>query len=217
MKVIIGIISWLPDDDDIRKVRLDRLKELIVKCRQNFELPIMIIAQNYHGNEFRETSWLKMFNYNKLGITGAREELRKKFLESPYDYVICLDDDFELSSNKNAYDEYLRILSKTPDCLVEYENYLMNLCAISRWIFEKMDFDTSISAELGTGFEDWIFVSVAKSKYPAHCKKIKNLGLPAKKRSELVNDKYSTWIDSSVDKDGLTAKSKDLIKRLSGK
>lgn len=217
MKVIIGIISWLPDDDDVRKVRLNRLKELIVKCRQNFELPIMIIAQNYHGDELKETSWLKMFNYDKLGITGAREELRKKFLESSYDYIICLDDDFELSSNKNAYNEYLRILSKIPNCLVEYENYLMNLCAISRWMFEKMDFDTSVSAELGTGFEDWVFISVAKSKYPTHCKRIKNLGLPAKKRSELVNDKYSTWIDSSVDKDDLTAKSKDLIKRLSGK
>ena len=211
MKIIIGIISWLPDDQEIRKVRLDRLKKLIIRCRQNFELPIMIIAQNYNGDEFKEYPWLNIFYYDKLGITGARRELRKKFLESAYDYVICLDDDFELNPNKAGADQYLKNIHMRPNFFFEYENYLMNLCAISRWIFEKVDYDENISAENGTGFEDWIFVSVIRKKYPNHYLKLSNLRLPAKSRRELVGDKYSTWQTGDEDKDAITEKSRKII------
>ena len=43
---VIGIISWLPNDDT-RIIRQKRLEELLVKCDNLFNLPIIIIAQNW--------------------------------------------------------------------------------------------------------------------------------------------------------------------------
>lgn len=46
MNVCIGIISYLPPDQDIRSQRLEKLNKLITKCDEIFKLPIIIIAQN---------------------------------------------------------------------------------------------------------------------------------------------------------------------------
>ena len=212
MKIVIGIISWLPDDEEVRQVRLNRLNKLIVRCRQNFELPIMLIAQNYRDEDMTPRSWLTIYRYDKLGITGAREELRKMFLASTYDYVICFDDDFELARNSIGAKQYLQNIHMRPNFIFEYENYLMNLCAISRGIFEKFGFDKEISAENGTGYEDWIFISTVRNKCPSNYCKLANLGLASKPRSELVKDKYSTWQTGQEDKDDLTKKSLEIIK-----
>ena len=215
MKTCIGIISWLPDDEKVREVRLKRLKSLITKCRLNMgDLHIFIVAQNWKEHDIDPRTYLTIYHYDKLGITGAREELRKKFLETDYDYMLCLDDDFELTDYKQDFKEYLRIATKLPGRLIEHKNYLMNLCVMSRYIAEKYPFDTTISAENGTGFEDWIWISVVEKKEPTRVIKLNRFRLAAKERKELVSDEYSTWIDKCTNKDDLTKKSKELIDKL---
>lgn len=216
MKICIGIISWLPDDQEVREVRLKRLRDLVYKCRFNMEdLHIFIIAQNWKGDEFEPRDYMTIYYYNKLGITGAREELRKRFLETKYDYIICLDDDFELTKCKVDFEGYIKEILRNPGKLFVFKNYLMNLCAMSRYIAEKYPFDTTISAENGTGFEDWVWVSVIEKKEPTHFRRLYHYNLAAKARKDLVEDKYSTWIENSTNKDDLTQKSLKLINELS--
>ena len=212
-KICIGIISYLPDDEDRRLVRIQRLKKLLNRCDSNFKnLPILIIAQNWKDDVIASRENITVYNYDKLGITLARETLRQRFLEdTDYDYIICFDDDFELRCEPSKSKVYLNYLRKNPDCIIEYENYLMNFCAISRWIYERNPYNLEIDPELGTGFEDWIYISVVKRKYKEKSLTIKGLGIPLKPRSELVNDKYSTWIQDSTNKDTLSAKSSKII------
>ena len=46
METCIGIISYLPDNQS-RLTRFIKLKELIKKCNSIFNIPIIIIAQNW--------------------------------------------------------------------------------------------------------------------------------------------------------------------------
>lgn len=214
IKTLIGIISWLPDEPETRWVRLKRLKSLLYMCEYNMNLPIIIIAQNWKDVDIGKKDKTTIFYYDKLGITAAREELRKKFLETDYTHMLCLDDDFELNPLPVQFQMYFKRIAQVPDHFIEYENYLMNLCVMPRNIAEKYPFDTSISAELNTGFEDWVWVEVIKKKEPNKYSKISGLSLAAKSRRDLVEDKYSTWITKDVNKDELTKKSLQLIHKL---
>lgn len=46
MDKCIGIISYLPDDINVREYRKDKLLKLINTLNNLFNLPIIIIAQN---------------------------------------------------------------------------------------------------------------------------------------------------------------------------
>lgn len=46
MTKCIGIISYFPDDNKVRKIRIDKLNNLLKRCDELFNLPIIIIAQN---------------------------------------------------------------------------------------------------------------------------------------------------------------------------
>lgn len=46
MKIVLGIISYLPDEPEIRKERLKRVLYLLEQCSRLWQLPIMLIAQN---------------------------------------------------------------------------------------------------------------------------------------------------------------------------
>lgn len=210
MNVCIGIISWFPDEIEIRDVRYNRIKELIRRCKINMPgVKIFIIAQNWKDIDIDDATVLK---YDKLGITGARKELMNVFIKNTsYDYIVCFDDDFELNIAPKSFSKYLLILNSQQNKLIEYENYLMNMCAVSRYIASKYPFDEKISAELGTGFEDWIWISMIRKKDQAHYLKLPNMGLVSKPRKALVEDKYSTWINKDTNKDDLTEKSKKII------
>lgn len=191
---------------------MNRLNNLLKRCQQNFSnIHIMIIAQNWKDIVINDNN-IVIYSYDKLGITNAREELRKKFLETDYDWMICFDDDFELNYNPERFNEYLLKVIRNPDCFIEYENYIMNLCAMSRYIARKYSFLNHVNAEDGQGFEDWIYVSIIQKADRDHYRKFSDMQLAAKKRKELVNDKYSTWINSNINKDEMTKKSIEIIK-----
>lgn len=205
---VIGIISWFPDISSIRGVRIRRLQLLIDQCNRLMNLPIIIIAQNWRNGEISLPENVQVYYYDKLGITGARKELRNRFLESEYNKLIMLDDDMCLWENKDYFDKYLNKVEESD--IVIYKNYLINLLSVSKDILQYTKFD-DIDPEKGEGFEDWIFVSNLENKYKDKVCNIYNLKLIAYDRSQLTNDPYSTWDHGEHDKEDMTQKSRKII------
>lgn len=188
MKPVIGIISYFPNNVDVRAVRIRKLFTLLSKCKQLFNLPVIIIAQNWKS-ELLENPDTIIYQYDEpLGITGARKELRRKFLASDYDMLIMLDDDCEIVGNSGQ--EYLKQLYSYPGCFIEFKKTLLKLFAISKDVFELVDFDDT-NPENGDGFEDRIFVNTLRKKYPDKRKLFINTGLT--EHSIATADVYSTW------------------------
>ena len=166
---VIGIISYLPNNKDIRGNRLKKLKNLVGKCNEIFALPIIIIAQNYKQEDFDYLKSYKNINFyvfDKLGIVGARNKLRDIFLNSNYDYLIMLDDDCKLEGYKSSGRQYLEQIDNNPNKFGEFNNTLLKLFAISKYIFNKIDFNSDIDPEKESGFEDRYFVNYLRKKYP---------------------------------------------------
>ena len=87
LKKVFGIISYFPNNDsayhiETRRERTRRCSELLFKLEELWpDIDIIIIAQNwqdYHEPEIKNK--IIKYDYDKLGILGARKELRKKFL-----------------------------------------------------------------------------------------------------------------------------------------
>ena len=166
---VIGIISYLPNNKDIKGNRLKKLKNLVGKCNEIFALPIIIIAQNYKQEDFDYLKCYKNINFyvfDKLGIVGARNKLRDIFLNLNYDYLIMLDDDCKLEGYKSSGRQYLEQIDNNPNKFGEFNNTLLKLFAISKYIFNKIDFNSDIDPEKESGFEDRYFVNYLRKKYP---------------------------------------------------
>lgn len=187
----IGIVSYLPDNLEIRNHRKNKLLNLIFRCNYLFNLPIIIIAQNYSDsdNDIIEFKNVQAIKYDKpLGITGARKALRKVFLEKDYDYLIMLDDDISITGNDG--NNYLNQIDDNPGCFIENNKTRLQLFAISKEIFSKEDFD-NINPESGEGFEDRIFVNRLRKKYPDFKRQFTNTGL--EEHALATADPDSTW------------------------
>ncbi len=169
MQKVIGIISYLPDDKRIRENRLFYLYKLISTSNTLFNLPIYIVIQNYNEQEIanlkKYTNIQLSPNYTRLGIVGARKELRKWFLESTYDTLIMLDDDCVIYGNKEDGDKYLSQIDNNPDMFYEFGGTLLKLFAISKSIFKEVDFE-NLHPENGEVFEDRIFVEKLRRLFP---------------------------------------------------
>lgn len=193
IKKVIGIISYLPDDLVIREYRKNKLELLIQKCNELFNLPIYIISQNYLEKDiwYFKNKYPDVYlqdHLTPLGITGARKELRKWFLNSQYDYLIMFDDDIELRGTSGK--EYLKQIDDNPDCFIENNKSRLQLFAISKTIFRQHDFD-DIKPENEEGFEDRIFFYSLCKKFPDKHIKFKNTGI--EEYACATKDKYSTW------------------------
>ncbi len=205
---VIGIISWLPNDDT-RSIRQKRLEELLVKCDKLFNLPIVIVAQNW-DNKVETTANCVVFNFDKLGITGARKKLREIFLASNYDYLIMMDDDCQLVGSKDDSRKYIEQIDHNPKSVGIFKGTLLKLFAIPKTIMTKVDYE-DVSAERGEGFEDMLFVEKCKKKFPYNCFYFIRYGLDDK--SDSANDKYSTWWKGQYVKKEMGNKSREIIKK----
>jgi hypothetical protein len=204
---VIGIISWLPNDST-RKTRQERLENLLVQCDKLFNLPIVIIAQNW-DTTVNTTANCTVYTYDKLGITGARKELREKFIQSTYDYLIMLDDDCQLAGKKEDADKYLKQIDKNNGSLGIFKGTLLKLFAMPRKLMEQVNYE-DIEAEKGEGFEDLVFVETCKKKFPdKHFIFIRH-GLDEKSNSG--NDKFSTWWKGQYVKKEMGDRSRKIIK-----
>lgn len=90
---------------------------------------------------------------SRLGITEARRELRKRFLESSYDYLIMLDDDIVLIGNKEAANRYIRQIDDNPGKFGTFKQLTLQLFAISKEMFNLIDYPKG-SPDSGDFFED---------------------------------------------------------------
>ena len=169
---VFGIISYFPDNDseshiEIRRERSRRFRELLFKLEELWpDVDIMVIAQNWQDFELPEIkNHIKTIHYGKLGILGARRELRKQFLSSDYDYLIMLDDDAMITASDPQL--YMNELEKHPDGVgtLRKNKSPLQLFAISKEIYQQIDMP-DIDAEKGEGFEDDIFVATCFSKFP---------------------------------------------------
>jgi len=209
---VIGIISWLPDDTT-RKIRQKKLEELLIKCDSLFNLPVIIIAQDW-DNTVSITPNCAVFSFNKLGITGARKKLREKFLESNYDYLIMLDDDCDLVGTKGDAQKYIEQINNHPESVGIFKKMLLKLFAISKTIMYQIEYE-DINAEKGEGFEDMLFVEKCKKEFPDNYFIFERYGLDDISNSG--NDKYSTWWKGQYVKKEMGDKSREIINKNRGK
>jgi hypothetical protein len=194
MYKVIGIISYLPDDEHIRKSRFEKLCKLIDTCNQLFGLPIHIIIQNYkdelvYFNQYKNVTLSE--NYTRCGIVGARKKLREWFLSTPYDCLIMLDDDCELVGSRDGALKYLELVDSHPGYYGLFKGSQLKLFYIHKSLLSQVDF-VDINPENGEGFEDTLFVSKLAKKFPKRCfsfYEVKNL----KETSVGVGDSLSTW------------------------
>jgi hypothetical protein len=171
-KKVFGIISYFPNKDsayhvETRRERSRRFKELLFKLEELWpDIDIMIIAQNWQDFELPKIkNKITAYYYGKLGILGARKELRKRFLDSDYDYLIMLDDDGMIQAEDPSI--YMNEIDKHPDCIgvIRHVDCPLMLLAISKTIYSQVDMP-DIDAEKGEGFEDDLFVATCFAKFP---------------------------------------------------
>jgi len=172
VKKVFGIISYFPNNDnkqhiETRKERSRRFRELLFKLEELWSsVDIMIIAQNWQDFTLPEIkNKITVYSYGKLGILGARKELRKRFLASDYDYLIMLDDDFIVSSTDPQ--GFLDEIDKHPDGVgaIRKAPSPLPFFSISKAIYSQINFP-NIDPEKGEGFEDDIFTAQCFARFP---------------------------------------------------
>lgn len=212
MKICIGIISYFPEKIKIRNNRLCKLIKLIEKCNELFDLPIYIIAQNWKDLDISMYKNVNIIKYeNRLGIVGARKELRKWFLESNYDYLIMLDDDCELKGNKESGNKYIDQIKNHPGMCGLFNQTLLKLFAISKELFKEIDYGDG-SVEDGDFFEDILFVNSLKKLYSNKIFIFNKNGLY--EISNNYNDPLSTWYTGQFNKKEIGDRTRKILEKI---
>lgn len=164
---VFGIVSYFPDLERSRKLRIDRFEKLLKTLERLWpSIDILIIAQNWKDYKpIKISNKILKYSYDKLGIIKARKTLREHFLELDYDYLIMLDDDGMIKCEDGSY--YSDMIDNHPDgvCLFRERNCPLMLLAISKTKYQLIDMP-NIDAEAGDGYEDDIFVEMCKNKFP---------------------------------------------------
>jgi hypothetical protein len=93
MSLMVGRISYLPDDNRLRNVRIQAEKKSLYSLKSLLpeSVKIIKIAQNYKDNELDDIEDIR--EYSKLGVSKARNIILNEFYESDFDYLLLLDDD----------------------------------------------------------------------------------------------------------------------------
>jgi len=185
MTKCFGIVSYLPEEDrrQARSRRMERLTNLLKQLEQLWPtVDILIIAQNWKDYQLPEIkNKIVVDSYsNALGIVGARNKLRLKFLDSDYDYLILLDDDAHIyCKSAEVANQYMEEIDKHKDgfCFIqdpfnrhwhEMDEYIqapLNLCAISKYICAQEEIPNT-RLEYNEALEDDIYAVLLHIKYP---------------------------------------------------
>lgn len=90
---MIGIISYLPNNAELRKRRFSGCLETIRFINQRFpEQEIYCVAQNYKDESF-DNDFVKVEYFDKLGPAGARNKVLERFYNSTDKWLYMCDDD----------------------------------------------------------------------------------------------------------------------------
>lgn len=189
MKAGIGILSYLPPDEPRRGVRKARALRTLAKCSELFpDVPKIVIAQGWKAADAVPGAVFSM--HPRLGILGARRELRETFLRhTDWDCLIMLDDDAELSGSREDADSYMAELQSHPGCFGERNGTSLKMFSICRGLLEEADFP-DIDPEKGQGYEDRAFVGMLRERFP-------NMRFSYRSGPEAndnaTSDPFSTW------------------------
>ena len=189
MRPLLGIVSWLPPDEPRRSVRKERAADTFRKCREWLpSVPVLVLAQEWQPMELAGMpSGITFSLYPKLGILGARRELRERFLQSPFDCLIMLDDDCMLSGSKADSDLYLEELQAHPGCFGERNGTSLKMFSVCREAFIPYP---DVDPEKGQGYEDRAFVEALRREFPDR-RFTYSRGPVA--NDDASSDPYSTW------------------------
>lgn len=171
----IGIPSWLPDDEESRSLRIDRLNRLINQIKELFDLPIIFISQNWKDYK-PDYDKCQIISEGRLGILKARQLLFKTFLESEYTHMVLFDDDAIIEGTKELCDEYIKKVSNQnkvfafvntdrPTCkYTPYADSQLNLCCISKELYKECPLP-DIDPQNNEGFEDRVWSTLLHLVY----------------------------------------------------
>jgi len=117
---MIGIISYLPNDDELRNKRVGNCKKQIEWLHKVFpnECPV-VVAQNYHEDDKVTECNVEYLMYEKgIGSHKARNTILEKFYNSSDEWLLLLDDDVVTydyyEADKWVADVYYRKYDKYP-------------------------------------------------------------------------------------------------------
>ncbi len=111
MSVMIGVISYLPDDSK-RTKRLQASRTQIEWLHKLFNHEkIIVIAQNYNKDDYLDDPLVEYIRYDKgIGAGNARNVILKNFYNSDKDWLFICDDDTTAYPYYN-YEEFFKDLS----------------------------------------------------------------------------------------------------------
>jgi len=90
---MIGIISYLPDDIDLRQRRFKHCQDTVNFISSRFPgQRIYCVAQNYKDEVF-DNELVDVEHFEKLGPSGARNKILQKFYDSLDKWLYMSDDD----------------------------------------------------------------------------------------------------------------------------
>lgn len=195
-----GIISYLPEDENFRKIRKERLIKLISDLNTYFKLPIIILAQNWTEDDLNliYDNNIYVYNYDRgLGVTRARIYLRDKLLKHNFDAYIFLDDDSELVTDKVGVNNYLKEIDNHPNMVGKFKGTYMRFLYISNYMLKIMDLDfiknyESIRGEI---WEDFAYLKTYERLYPSKFFTFSKRGIDEISQTS-QRDEYSTWYKS---------------------
>lgn len=149
--MIFGITSYLPDNEELRKKRIDGHTKQINFLKSVLpEIPIYVVAQNYKDTEYLIDSNIKYIKFEKgIGPANARNELLKMFYNSNEDYMYLLDDDIVFYDYYNIL-EFFKELHNIPN------KYLVLDVILSR-LAQRQPFKKDIY-EQPLNLSKWIFI-----------------------------------------------------------
>lgn len=137
MQNLIGIISYLPNETELREERQGLLANLIKKCKQVFpKIPIVVIAQNWGNLAFGDC---EIIYHERLGIAQARTELKNYFLGNEYDNLIMFDDDCILTFTEQDGKRYLQEIEEHKGKAGYFTGGQLKLFSIPKCLYEKAE------------------------------------------------------------------------------
>lgn len=201
MKKCFGIISWLPENEEDRKLRIARVNRFLKQINSFWpDIDILVIAQNW--KKFKpvkiSNKIIKVSFDSGLGILKARKVLREEFLKLDYDFLIMFDDDTIIEeTEEGGAKKYINKIDNQVDGFgfLQYEAAQLSGCAISKEMLKKEDIP-NVDPQKGEAFEDCIYSNLLHILYSN--KEFKISGIKCTQFQNPNEVAKSTWYDEAV-------------------
>ena len=182
LKKCFGIISGFPEKDSTgnRERRINRFNQLLSQLNDYWpQIDILIISQNWQDYTLPKikNKIIRIDFEKNIGILNARNVLREEFLKRDYEYIIMMDDDDIIQCNqKYAYIDYMNVIDCHPQGFAfvkgqsawfkdyPYAPAPLNLCAVSRFIYEKEPIP-DVNLQKSEALEDDVYAYLLHCKY----------------------------------------------------